>query len=244
MSNQISQPGEYNLLRKMALLIAPGVYVLVGFFSNILILLGQLLASVYEYIWPYSGRSWFDHRFDFLRGPKNIFWLERAFFANNLLNDNDVVLDIGCGDGIFSGLFYSIKAKWVDAIDLDKDAIVHAKSLYPTKNIKFSQKNILTWKPAKKYDKIFMFAVIEHFTPKDGLDTLSKIGKSLNKGGVLLGSTPIFKEQGGHNLEHYNEFVSIPSLKKFLSKKFKKVKIFVSDWPGRLECYFKCGEPI
>ena len=227
----------------MGLFLAPLIYKILNVLSDINILIGKLIASTYKFTWPYIGTSWFDHRFDYLRGPENIFWLERVIYTNNLIHQGDLILDIGCGDGIYSGKFYSSIAKFVDAIDLDLKAINHAKKTYPQKNVKFSKKNIVNWTPTKKYNGISMFAVIEHLTKKDGQKVLSKIGKSLAKGGVFFGSTSVFEDRGFHNFEHENEFASVVILKKFLSQKFKSVKITTSNWPGRLECYFECRQP-
>lgn len=234
---------KQSFLNKTGLFLAPQIYKILSVAANINISIGILISSMYKYIWYYTNYSWFDHRFDYLRGPENIFWLERAIYSNNLIRKGDVVLDIGCGDGIYSGKFYSSNAAFVDAIDIDLKAIKHAKKLYHQKNINFFQKDILKWTPKKIYNDIFMFAVIEHFSKKDGLKVLSKIGKSLVNGGVLFGSTPVFKDSGSHNFEHKNEFDSVISLKRFLSQRFRKVKITTSNWPGRLECYFECREP-
>lgn len=232
-----------SLSHQTGLLLAPITYKALSVLSDTNILIGEFIAAFYKFIWPYTGYSWFDHRFDYLRGPENIFWLERAIYASSLIRKGDTILDIGCGDGIYSGKFYSIKAKFVDAIDIDSNAIKHAKKLYSRKNVKFSKKNILIWTPIKKYNNIFMFAVIEHLTEKDGKMVLSKIEKCLAKDGVFFGSTSVFEDDGYHNFEHKNEFISVATLKKFLSQKFKKVKITTSNWPGRLECYFECRQP-
>ncbi|MCJ7805531.1 class I SAM-dependent methyltransferase [Patescibacteria group bacterium] len=209
--------------------------------ADLLIRFSRLIGRFYTSIWSLQGISWFDHRFDYLRGIDNIFWLERAFFVNRVIKKNSSVLDIGCGDGIFSGLFYSAVAKEVLAIDLDSRAISHAKRYYNRSNVTFINRNILKWEPKdKKFDLILLFAVIEHFSKRDGLLLLEKIRKMMKPDGLLMGSTPVFSDKGYHNMEHKNEFSSVKDLNKFLGIKFKRVKTYTSNWPGRLECYFEC----
>lgn len=173
--------------------------------------------------------------------------MERAFLTMSLITEGDLVLDLGCGDGIFSGLFYSTKARNVIAIDKDLTAIKHARKYYQKDNVSFERLDIHKLERIrKKFELIVMFAVIEHFTPEEGLKVLNKIGLLLKSGGTFFGSTPIFNKHktGISNFEHQNEFTSETDLKIFLKKSFKSVNMFHSNWDGRDECYFKCNHPI
>jgi len=234
-----------SLIVKSKKVLASLYYFVINIIANFLIRISKFVANQYKTVWPYLNTSWFDHRFDYLRGMENYFWYERVIFANQRIKLNSEVLDIGCGDGVYSGLFYSRKAKNIDAIDIDKNAIKHAKKNYFRKNVNFYNSNIQDWlKHQNKYDIILMFAVIEHFSFKNGILVLKKISSSLKKGGIFFGSTPIFKKKGDHNFEHKNEFASQRELYRFLNKVFSKVDLFISEWPdGRKECYFECSLP-
>jgi len=218
---------------------------ILGFFADILVFLNKRLGLIYTFLFGIVGTSWYDHRFDYLRGVENYFWLERAFYTLNKITSDSILLDLGCGDGVYSGVFYSSKAKRIVAVDKDKSAIEHAQKYYGKKNVNFICKDIEKWDfPEIKFDLILMFAVIEHFEASKGLVVLEKIGRSLKKGGVFFGSTPIFTKKGKiSNFEHQNEFISEESLKAFLLKRFNKVKIYNSNWPNRNECYFECQNP-
>lgn len=200
------------------------------------------VGNIYTILFDFLGTSWYDHRFDYLRGINNYHWLERVFFVLPKISENDSVLDIGCGDGIYSGVFYSEKAKSVLAIDTNQDSITSAKKHYKRNNVRFLKKNLVTWDvPVNKYDVVVMFSVIEHLTARDGQKVLPKIKKSLKKGGVFFGSTPIVQVLGVSNWEHQNEFTSSTEVKTFLMKVFKDVKITESLWnKDRPECYFEC----
>jgi len=221
-------------------------YFFLNVITIILLKIARIIGREYTSIWYNLKNSWFDHRFDYLRGIDNFFWYERGLFANLIINEGDNVLDIGSGDGIYSGLFFSKRAKHVDAVDSDLNAINHSKNHYQKFNIGFHHLNVLKNEfPERKYDKIFLFSVIEHFTDTEGHMVLNKVAKSLASNGVFMGSTPIFKQKGKHNEEHKNEFTSISQLKRFLNPHFRKIKIFTSKWgQERIDCYFECNEPI
>lgn len=210
--------------------------------AKISIQTSKWVGNMYTILFDFLGTSWYDHRFDHLRGIDNYHWLERVFFVLPKISEDDSVLDIGCGDGIYSGVFYSEKAKSVFAIDTSQDSITSAIKHYKRNNVRFLKKNLLTWDvPANKYDVVVMFSVIEHLTALDGQKVLPKIKKSLKKGGVFFGSTPIVQKLGVSNWEHKNEFTSIAEVKTFLMRVFKDVKITESLWnKDRPECYFEC----
>lgn len=219
---------------------------ILGILADFWLFVGKFLGDTYTKLFGLVGTSWYDHRFDYLRGAGNFYWLERAFFALDRIFPTSYVLDLGCGDGTFSGLFYGSKAKKVLAIDNDARAIKHAKRYYRRKNVKFVKIDINKYNfPENEFDQVFMFAVIEHFKPADGMKILDGINRSLRPNGMFFGSTPIFANtKFKANYEHENEFDSVESLNKFLKKAFSQVRVFQTNWPGRNECYFECKKSI
>jgi 2-polyprenyl-3-methyl-5-hydroxy-6-metoxy-1,4-benzoquinol methylase len=218
-----------------------------GVLADMLIKTSQILGYLYTKGFGFVDTSWYDHRYDHLRGVENFYWMERAFLVLSMMSSEDNVLDLGCGDGIFSGVFYSSKAKKVVAVDIDSTAIRHAKKYYPKKNVSYTKQDIrnLSFRN-NKFNIILMFAVIEHFTPEDGVKVLTKVGKLLKPNGTFFGSTPIFSKNKTKlaNFEHENEFTSSDDLLVFLKKGFKSVKITHSKWGMRDECYFECKNPL
>jgi 2-polyprenyl-3-methyl-5-hydroxy-6-metoxy-1,4-benzoquinol methylase len=211
-------------------------------FANISICVSKGVGNLYTLFFNYLGTSWYDHRYDQLRGVRNYHWTERAFFVLPKISEKDYILDIGCGDGIYSGEFYSGKAKKILAIDKNKSAIEHAIKHYGKQNVKFMKKNVLKWRiPVNKFNSVIMFSVIEHFTKSEGFLVLRKVKKSLKPGGSFFGSTPLIDKVGQSNWEHKNEFTSEIQLRYFLKKVFNEVKISKSLWSReRPECYFEC----
>lgn len=194
--------------------------------------------------WPVLGVYWYDHSFDHLLGPEWNRWTERGTLANRYIRPGHEVLDVACGDGSFSGNYYSTNAAHVDAFDYDEKAIRHATLKYARQNVTFFLADATTVDlQPEKYDVIAFFVAIEHFSEQEGAKLLAKLGRSMKPSGILIGSTPIFTQVGGHNEEHQNEFLSVDQLKNFVSAHFEQVDIWCSNWPNRIDCYFECRRP-
>lgn len=224
-------PSSRKIIKKLFYSVADNIYSL-----------GKKIGQIYNDLFSRMGTSWYDHRFDYLKGMQNYYWMERAFLILDKIKKEDAILDIGCGDGSFDGLYYANKARSIVAIDKDSTAILHAKKHYKRSNVNFFKWDITKKDlPGQKYNIILMFAVIEHLTKSEGIVLLKNIKKSLKPGGIFFGSTPILKIKGKSNWEHQNEFASIKHLKNFLLKEFNVVKIKERGWTeDRRECYFEC----
>jgi ubiquinone/menaquinone biosynthesis C-methylase UbiE len=206
--------------------------------------LGSLVGYLYLRSWPTRNLPFFDHRYDHLEGPSNWNWQERGVFGAKTIPSGGKVLDLCCGDGTYSGIYYAARAGHVDALDRNPGALRLARRRYPRRNVAWIDADVLaTPFPASDYDVVMLFAAIEHFSVRNGTILLAKIAKSLKASGTLIGSTPIFTEEGGHNVEHDNEFFSIDYLVGFLEPHFGHIETWTSDWRGRLDAYFECTVP-
>lgn len=92
--------------------------------------------------------------------PKHRIMNYHKFFVDNV-SENDIVLDIGCGNG---ALTYDVarKAKKVVGIDLNKQNISIAKRNYSSENIEYVCGNALTDLPNERFDVIILSNVLEH----------------------------------------------------------------------------------
>jgi 2-polyprenyl-3-methyl-5-hydroxy-6-metoxy-1,4-benzoquinol methylase len=240
------------LLKKLMRLIpAQLMYCLLNLCASIVLRMARFIALAYTNLWGSFDLPWFDHRFDWLRGPENWVWNERGIYGAKIIRPGDKVLDICCGDGIYSGLYYSMFAGLVHAIDRDERALSLARKRYSRENVKFFKVDVTKEDfPLENYDVILMFAAIEHFSVEQGTQILQRIARALSasSNGSFLGSTPIFGEVTGHgHPEHDNEFTSIEQLQDFLSPHFAEIEFWSSKWGlrgERKETYFLCKKPI
>lgn len=92
--------------------------------------------------------------------PKHRITNYHKFFVDNV-GKNDVVLDIGCGNG---ALAYDVskKAKRVVGIDLNEKNISVAKEKFSCKNIEYICGDALKDLPGEKFDVIILSNVLEH----------------------------------------------------------------------------------
>lgn len=102
------------------------------------------------------------------------------------LNQDDVVLDLGCGHQAF--LLKTIKGRIKYGIGIDYD--VKSKEIPP--NIKILNFKFQTRLPFRRnyFDKIFMLAVIEHFKEGEISRLFKEINRVLKPGGKLILTTP------------------------------------------------------
>jgi SAM-dependent methyltransferase len=95
------------------------------------------------------------------------------------------ILDIGCGQGIFS--FYSDKSWSIVGIDMDKDRIARANNI-ERKNTKFCLKSAENFKFNEKFDVVIALDIIEHLNnPQKSLDSAFS---ALKDDGILIVSNP------------------------------------------------------
>lgn len=80
------------------------------------------------------------------------------------------ILDIGCGNGMWSDVFDGIE---YTGIDFSKGSIETARKNFPDKN--FEVIDFMDYKPGKKFDVAFTFTCLLHTKPEDIKSRLDKI---------------------------------------------------------------------
>jgi len=200
----------------------------------------KAIGEAYTADWGSLGQEWFDHPYDWARGPEYWYWMERGVYANRYVEDEDWVLDLCCGDGSCAQ-FYANKAWVVYGMDSDQGAIDHAIEHYDDLYTALVCVDVLDT-PLDTWNIVLFFAALEHFDASDGLAILHKVAQAVSPGGRLLGSTPLFPPSHRGTIPgHHNEFDSVESLREFLLLAFDDVEIWTSQWsPIRTEMYFVC----
>lgn len=187
---------------------------------------------------PVAKDPFYDHRFNWLRGPLDWQWMERAVYATAEMREGDNVLDLCCGDGMFSRMFAD-RARLVDGIDRNPLALHIAQANYANERVRFYNQDVVSEPfPNPPYNVVVWFAAIEHFAPADVHALLDKAGRALVPDGILIGSTPA---GGGSNPEHQCAFPNEESLHEMLGQHFARVTTWASRWDNnRVEMYFRC----
>jgi ubiquinone/menaquinone biosynthesis C-methylase UbiE len=109
-----------------------------------------------------------------------------------LIKKDDNVLDLCCGDGSYSYLFFSDIANKVDAIDYSKKNIKYAKNNYAQDNINYICSDLLEYKFKEKYyDVVIWRAGVAYFNKNDRSKLFATIYNSLKIKGQLYVGTPL-----------------------------------------------------
>jgi len=136
---------------------------------------------------------------DFSRTRSRPMWPEVIKLANNI-KDNSYILDFGCGNGRLLNAWkrtVNIKNKEFTlgykniryfGIDSSKNLIKIAKEKHPKEN--FLVKNLTeinNWKIEKKFDYIFLIAVLQHIPEqKERIKILQNLKNLLNPNGKII----------------------------------------------------------
>jgi len=110
--------------------------------------------------------------------PKHRLMKYHDFFIKNTDSD-DIVLDIGCGNG-YNTYQIAGKAKSVVGIDIDKNNIETAKRDFKRSNIEYIAGDATIYKFNKKFDVIVLSNVLEHIEDRIGfLKKIKNLGRKI-----------------------------------------------------------------
>jgi len=186
--------------------------------------------------------AWF--LFGFGASAIHPYQLARAFYSAEALQPEDIVLDIGCGDGFLTNHFLSTQCAEVDAIDVEPAAIREAKRTNARTNITYFLRDAVRDPfPRNKYDVIIWNGAIGHFTTADAALLVQKIATALRPAGIFAGSESLWHE--GH--DHLQFFETIEDLQEVFRLHFANVSAKALCYPInnatfiRNEAYWRCS---
>lgn len=139
----------------------------------------DMKSNVDETIKLYSGMGW-KSLFSKIR-----FWDAPFLEVEKIVPQNGVILDLGCGEGIFTNyLGICSNKRKITAIDIDKQRIKEANR--GLKNVTFKYGDVTKF-DVPKVDTIIMFHLLHHLKSfSDQGKVISECVKKLNKDGKLI----------------------------------------------------------
>lgn len=149
----------------------------------------------------------------YIRGSRNSFinlvtglftWINLNTFKNNF-KKNNLILEVGCGDGKISK-WLSLSSLKIDAIDISKDAIGIAKK--QTNLVNYTYGDIFSLKRKEYYyDAVYSLHVMEHIENIE--DNLKEIYRIIKRNGKFVIRIPnrdsIEARLAGKNWFHWDE---------------------------------------
>jgi len=109
--------------------------------------------------------------------PKHRLSNYHQFFIENI-NEDDKVLDIGCGNGALT-FDLAKKAKEILGIDMNRENIEKATKIYSAPNIEYIIGDATKYNFSERFDVIVLSNILEHV--KDRVEFLKKIKKKAAK---------------------------------------------------------------
>ncbi len=200
-----------------------------------------------------EDESYFNHFIDLYtwRGRKSKFpnepyWIERGVY--NLLAIKNfttpIVVELCCGDGFNTRMFYSKECKDIYAVDIDKKAIAYAKRKNQSPNTHYIIDDVRSFCIEKvsiyKPTNIIWDASLIYFDRTELLTILREIKNSLAiTRGILSGMVPLELQQGKMIK---SSFENKDEVRLLLSSVYDNVCVFETDYSNRKNVYFYASD--
>ena len=181
---------------------------------------------------PYSAEEPFSLERDYQVNPlMAAIKLARFKFVARMLSGDDVVADLGCGNG-YSAHMYAHFAKAVVGVDLYAD-IPRAREHWRRDNLSFIKADLAQGLPSQLSQAgitaITAVDVIEHFAQPHGAALIEQAAGILPPGGMMILGTPSkFSEayrSAGSRRSHLHEYEP-DELRALVGKHFKRTLLF------------------
>src|ERR1700741_1204824 len=221
--------------------------------SALVNLLNRYFFSLYQRQCEFGAKEphFFSQRIGFFNfafgdsgyGPYSFY---RGFFGSEVVQPNDRLLDIGCGDGFFTKRFLSTRCAKVDAVDIEPSAIESARLYNGAHNINYHLLDAVNEPfPGDAYDVIVWDGAIGHFAKETTDLVLAKIQSALKPNGVFVGSESL----GLEGSDHLQFFHSLDDLHALFKPYFKFIELRSVDYRTgqgkssfiRQEAFWRCA---
>jgi SAM-dependent methyltransferase len=198
--------------------------------------------------WGVDNPEYFDHEIDMYahwRKSRNSLPLERGVWSSFALQGGGSTLDLCCGDGFYTKMFYSLRSKHVVGVDFDKEAIFWARLNHAAPNVAYLVGDIRHDIPDGPFNNVIWDAAVEHFTELEIKALMSRIKAVMAPGAILSGYTV---QEAGHGAKHLHqheyEFHDKQDLARFFEPYFKNVQVYETVYPNRTNLYFYATDSV
>jgi predicted SAM-dependent methyltransferase len=173
--------------------------------------------------------------------PKLIY-PEIKFFSH--LQKNDAILELGCGNGDFLRVLKREGFINLQGVDFEVDQVEEGISFCSSDIFRFLKNNL------NKYQAIYLFDVLEHFSKDEVIELLTLIKGAMAPGGTLLVRVPNVTSLTGlynqfSDFSHETFFTECSLRQVFMTMGFNSIEVFGVEiwiktildprrWPGLL----------
>jgi SAM-dependent methyltransferase len=157
---------------------------------------------------------------------RRTFWLEGAVMCGLGIEPGGRILELCCGSGFYTDLFYSPFASEIVAVDFDPRAIEFARTFHARDNVRYEIVDIRSELPPGPFDTVIWDGAIEHFTADEVGIILARARQVSVNNVLLLGYTVAEESTAPEHPEHEQHFHGIDDLAALLKKSFENVRVF------------------
>jgi SAM-dependent methyltransferase len=168
----------------------------------------------------------FINQFYVMPEYQRTYWLEGAVFCGLGIEPGKRILELCCGMGWYTNLFYSPFASEIVAIDFDPRAIEMAQRFHQRPNIKFEVMDIRDKLPSGPFGSVIWDGAIEHFTVEEIDGIMQKMRSVMTPGAQLVGYTIAESADTQSLSTHETLFQGIAQLGDLLKRYFRNVRVF------------------
>lgn len=188
-----------------------------------------------------------DHyinQFFLMSASKRTWWVEGPAFCGLAIEPGSRVLELGCGTGYYSDVFFSPFASEIVAIDIDPRAIESARRMHQAKNIRYEVMDFRKKLPDGLFDVVVWTPTIVAYTPEEVHAFMPRLRDVMRPGAHLCGFTCIETSHKGSDVLWYD----MQSLAERLKRYFQNVRAFERVHPTvqapRHELFFFASDGI
>ena len=191
-----------------------------------------------------SHPMFFKHQINLSRWPfepGRWSFAARGVYARETMFKGCAVLDLCCGDGSYSRLFFSDIAGRIDAVDHDQNALTYARRHNAGPAIAYHDIDIVNQPlPPVKYDVVVWNAAICYFETAEIRSILQKI---VQAGAPAMTLTGMLPRASGY-VDHKTEFADTEAVKRLLAEYWQQVTVKEVDEVSAVNFYFQAAQPI
>lgn len=166
-----------------------------------------------------------DHylnQFFLMSAFKRSWWVEGPAFCGLAIEPGSRILELGCGTGYYTDVFFSPFASEIVAIDIDPRAIETARRIHQAKNVRYEVMDFRRILPDGHFDVVVWSPTIFAYTPQEVDIFMGKLRERMTPHARLCGWTYTEVDHGGPDILWHD----MRSLAERLKRHFKNVRAF------------------